>query len=58
MGITEIFEPGKANFSGLLETQEQLAVSEAIHKAFIEINEEGTEAAAATGNDFNDQSFR
>lgn len=57
LGISEIFEQGKANLSGLLETEEQLSVSEAIHKAFIEINEEGTEAAAATGNDNLIQNF-
>lgn len=52
MGITEIFDAEKSNLSGLLETVGKVHVSEAIHKAFIEINEEGSEAAAASKNRF------
>lgn len=40
-----------ANLNGLLEADEQVYVSEVYHKAFIEVNEEGSEAAAAGNND-------
>ncbi|XP_066141296.1 serine protease inhibitor 3/4-like isoform X4 [Euwallacea fornicatus] len=47
IGLGEIFS-SKANFSEMLESPEQLVVSKVIQKAFIEVNEEGTEAAAAS----------
>jgi len=47
LGMTQGFQQGKADFSGMTGNRE-LWISAAIHKAFIDVNEEGTEAAAAT----------
>ena len=48
MGIEDIFTR-KADFSAMLDNPpEGTHVSDVIHKAFVEVNEEGTEAAAAT----------
>lgn len=52
MGMEKMFSYG-AEFNNLLEQSEPLMVSKVVHKAFIEVNEEGAEAAAATGREFN-----
>jgi serpin B len=48
MGMAQAFQKGAADFSGMTGKRD-LWISEAIHKAYIDVNEEGTEAAAATG---------
>jgi serpin B len=48
MGITDIFSRS-ADFGAMMNNPpEGTFVSDVIHKAFVEVNEEGTEAAAAT----------
>jgi serpin B len=48
MGMVDALTPGIADFSGLDGHPGRLYIEVAEHKAFIETNEEGTEATAAT----------
>lgn len=46
MGMPSAFKPGAADFSAM-NGQRDLFIDEVIHKALVEVNEEGTEAAGA-----------
>jgi serpin B len=48
IGMEQAFDGEVSNFSGMVAPPEQLKISVVIHKTFVDVNEEGTEAAAVT----------
>lgn len=47
LGLQDLFSNSKADLSGMSGSRD-LFISKIVHKSFVEVNEEGTEAAAAT----------
>lgn len=50
MGMSDAFSQSKADFSGM-SPEKNLFLSNVFHKSFVEINEEGTEAAAGSASE-------
>ena len=48
LGMAQAFEPGSADFSNLVAPPQRAYISLVVHRAFVRVDEEGTEAAAAT----------
>lgn len=48
LGMGVAFDPSRANFSRMAQVVDSIYINKVKHKSFVEVNEEGTEAAAVT----------
>lgn len=51
LGMQSAFSPDQANLGAMLQNSRNAYISKVKHKAFIDLNEQGTEAAAATSTE-------
>ncbi len=59
LGMTKAFDFEQADFSSMFENNEKrIRIGDIVHKSFVQVNEEGTEAAAATAVEMQCESAR
>jgi serine protease inhibitor len=51
LGMEAAFDQARANFTGMTQGGQKAYISKVKHKTFVEVNEEGTEAAAVTSTE-------
>jgi serine protease inhibitor len=51
LGMRKAFDPAQADFGAMITGSQKAYLSQVKHKAFVEVNEEGTEAAAVTSGE-------
>lgn len=52
LGMGTSFDPRRARFDNIVLPPPQIWISQVLHRAFVEVNEEGTEAAAVTEGEY------
>lgn len=48
LGVKRAFDPDQGDFSKLADTRDSIFINQLLHKTYINVNEQGTEAAAST----------